>query len=82
MSEASLKPLMKPSAAAALIQCGERWLTDQARAGTVPARRIGRHWRFSEEDVQAIIAGAARGGVASNPWGLSKRAGGRRRRAS
>ncbi|ASZ72675.1 excise [Mycobacterium phage Apocalypse] len=40
---------------AALIPCSERWLTEQVRAGRVPGRKIGRHWRMTQADVDAAL---------------------------
>lgn len=36
------------------------WLRDKVSARAVPHTRIGRHVRFTEEHVQAIIAGGER----------------------
>jgi excisionase family DNA binding protein len=38
------------------LDCTPRWLTEQVRAGKFPARKVARHWRFTEEDVAAIFA--------------------------
>lgn len=32
-----------------------RWLQQQIRAGRVPARKIGRHWRMTDADVDAML---------------------------
>jgi len=36
--------------------CTRRWLIEQVRAGKFPARKIARHWRFTESDVTDIFA--------------------------
>jgi hypothetical protein len=41
--------------AAAEIGASERWLGDQLRAGKFPAHKIGRKWKFSEDDIRAIL---------------------------
>lgn len=65
--------------AAEQLGVGSRWLADQARAGLVPCRRLGRRVRFTDHDVSEILAAAAHGQVQANPWGLTKRS---RRKAS
>jgi hypothetical protein len=47
--------LMDLSQAAAKLHCGERWLADNLRAGRFPAKKIGRKWALSDDDVAAII---------------------------
>lgn len=41
---------------AGALGCSRRWVMDQVRAGKFPARKIARHWRFTESDVQSILA--------------------------
>jgi hypothetical protein len=43
------------------LYCTPRWLTDQVRTRRFPARKIARHWRFTESDVQTIFALCANG---------------------
>lgn len=38
--------------AAEQIGCSERWLLDQLRASRFRGRKVGRHWRLTELDVQ------------------------------
>ncbi|QAX95586.1 excisionase [Mycobacterium phage Nibb] len=40
---------------AALIPCSERWLTEQVRAGRIPGRKIGRHWRMTDADIETAL---------------------------
>lgn len=40
---------------AALIPCSERWLTEQVRAGRIPGRKIGRHWRMTQADIDTAL---------------------------
>lgn len=42
--------------AAALIPCGERWLTDRLRNGTFRARKIAGKWRLTQGDIDNIVA--------------------------
>ncbi|ALF00482.1 excise [Mycobacterium phage BoostSeason] len=37
------------------IPCSERWLTEQIRAGRIPGRKVGRHWRMTEADIEAAL---------------------------
>jgi hypothetical protein len=41
--------------------CAPRWLIEGARNGRFPARKIGRSWRFTENDVAEILAICANG---------------------
>lgn len=41
--------------------CAPRWLIEQVREGKLPARKIGRTWRFTESDVADILAICANG---------------------
>jgi Helix-turn-helix domain len=36
---------------AASLDCSPRWLTEQVRAGRFPAKKIGRNWRMTDQDV-------------------------------
>lgn len=60
-----------------LIGCdSEDWLIDRVRNGTFPARRVVRQLRFSDADIDAIIAACAvspRGGEASMPQPIRTR---------
>jgi hypothetical protein len=41
---------------AALIPCSERWLADRLRDGTFTAHKIAGSWRFTDDDIEAILA--------------------------
>ena len=59
-----------PREAAQLLGCSERWLIEQLRANRLPGRKIGRHWRLTDEDIEnalALCANGARKGVAATP---------------
>jgi excisionase family DNA binding protein len=47
--------LMDLDQAAASLHCSKRWLADNLRAGRFPAKKVGRKWVFSEEDINAIL---------------------------
>jgi len=33
----------------------ERWLIEQLRAGRFPGRKVGRHWRMTDQDIQDAL---------------------------
>lgn len=70
--------LLTPAQVAARLGKGKRWVEDQARAGKIPHRRIGRDIRFTEDDVAAFVASTATGEADPNPWGLTPRSASRR----
>lgn len=41
--------------AAAILGCTPKWLADQLRAHRFPARKIGRKWMLSEDDLDEIV---------------------------
>jgi excisionase family DNA binding protein len=41
--------------AAGQIGCRERWLLDQLRAGRFRGRKVGRHWRLTDADVEFAL---------------------------
>jgi hypothetical protein len=47
--------LMDIRQAAAKIPCSERWLADNLRAGRFPAKKVGRRWMLSDDDIIAIL---------------------------
>lgn len=69
----------------------EKWLAVQLRRGKLPGRKIGRHWRMTQSDIEAAVevfgvgpqANSGEGGSVSTkdgPAGLTKTS--RRRLAS
>ncbi|WP_325052948.1 helix-turn-helix domain-containing protein [Actinomadura sp. WAC 06369] len=52
--------LYTPAEAAAILQVRESWLRKKASARAVPCTFIGKHLRFSEQDIEAIIAAGAK----------------------
>lgn len=52
--------LYTPSEAAAMLQVRESWLRKKASARVIPCTFIGKHLRFSERDIAAIIAAGAK----------------------
>jgi hypothetical protein len=47
--------LLDLNQAAAELHCSERWLADNLRAGRFPAKKIGRKWMLSDEDITTIL---------------------------
>jgi hypothetical protein len=60
-----------------------RWLQHQIRAGQVTARKLGRHWRMTDDDIvemlenrrneRNVVAKAQAAVELSNPYGLTAR---------
>jgi excisionase family DNA binding protein len=48
---------LTPKQAAAILNVSTTTARDYARRGVVPARKIGKHWRFLEADLLAAGAG-------------------------
>src|SRR5690348_1897050 len=51
--------LYTPEQAAALLQVPASWLRKKASARTIPCTFVGKHLRFSQADLVAIITAAA-----------------------
>lgn len=39
-----------------IMGCSDRWLIEQLRAGRFPGRKIGRHWRMTDQDIADALA--------------------------
>ncbi|MER7546246.1 helix-turn-helix domain-containing protein [Actinomadura sp.] len=52
--------LYTPGEAAAMLQVRESWLRKKASARAIPCTFIGKHLRFSDQDIAAIIAAGAK----------------------
>ncbi|WP_242907471.1 helix-turn-helix domain-containing protein [Actinomadura terrae] len=52
--------LYTPAEAAAMLRVRESWLRKKASARVIPCTFIGKHLRFSEHDVTAIVAAGAK----------------------
>jgi excisionase family DNA binding protein len=52
--------LYTPAEAARRLRVRESWLRKKAAAGEVPRTLLGKHLRFSEADLDAIVAASAR----------------------
>lgn len=48
-----------PDEVGALIKRPGSWVVDQALAGVIPGRKVGRFWRFTEDDVRAYLDSVA-----------------------
>ena len=51
-----LEALLTPEEAGAYLRIHEKTAIRHAREGTVPALRLGKHWRFRREDLTAWAA--------------------------
>ncbi|WP_368407039.1 helix-turn-helix domain-containing protein [Actinomadura sp. NAK00032] len=61
--ERGLRPgvrLYTPGEAAVMLQVRESWLRKKASARAIPCTFIGKHLRFSDQDVAAIIAAGSK----------------------
>ncbi|WP_410671250.1 helix-turn-helix domain-containing protein [Amycolatopsis sp. cmx-4-68] len=53
--------LYTPAAAAERLTVGESWLRRKAGQRIIPCTFVGKHLRFSDEDLRAIVAAGSRG---------------------
>jgi excisionase family DNA binding protein len=42
--------------AAQLLGCSERWLIEKLRDNRLPGRKLGRHWRLTDQDIEDALA--------------------------
>ena len=61
-------PLLTFTEAAQRLNVTESWLRSRVKARTVPHTRLGRFIRFTEADLDAIVAAAAEPVVGPKPW--------------
>lgn len=59
--------LYTPSEAAEMLKVRESWLRKKATARVIPCTFLGKHLRFSDEDINAIITAGQRRPAASRP---------------
>jgi excisionase family DNA binding protein len=52
--------LYTPAEAAEILRIRESWLRDKAAARVIPCTFIGKHLRFSDDDISQIMAEGAR----------------------
>ena len=45
------RPLVNATEMSRILGCSERWVTDAARGGRIPAIPVGRLWRFDPDEV-------------------------------
>jgi len=55
------RPLYTVSQAAAILQVAEVWIYERTRKGAIPHRKLGKHIRFSDSDLAAVLRMCARG---------------------
>lgn len=53
--------LYTPAAAAERLTIGESWLRRKAGQRLIPCTFVGKHLRFTDEDLRAIVAAGSRG---------------------
>ena len=58
----SLPDLLDLTEAAAYLHRPRKWTADEARAGRIPARKVGRRWMFTEADLTAYLESVRTGG--------------------
>jgi hypothetical protein len=71
--------LYTPAAAAERLAVGESWLRRKAGQRLVPCTFVGKHLRFTEDDLRAIVAAGHRGPSNRDQTGRPGRRGRRRR---
>lgn len=54
-----MTPMLTTDDVAGILGMSPSWVTDAACAGKIPARKVGRYWRFTEADVTAYIESIA-----------------------
>jgi excisionase family DNA binding protein len=59
LGKADASLLLTPAEAAIRLRVRESWLRKRAAARAIPCTFLGKHLRFSETDLAAIVAGAA-----------------------
>lgn len=47
------RPMLTADALAKHLDRPVAWVQDQARAGGIPATKVGRQWRFDEHEIEA-----------------------------
>jgi len=52
--------LHTPAEAAEILSIRESWLRDKAAARAIPCTFVGKHLRFSDDDIAQIVAAGAR----------------------
>jgi excisionase family DNA binding protein len=62
----SVPRLYTPAEAAETLQVRESWLRKKAAARVIPCTFLGKHLRFSEDDLNRIIKGGEREPVGSS----------------
>ena len=57
--------------AAAKLRVAAKWLYERTRKNAIPCRRLGKYVRFSEDDLQAIVANASNNVTIFNSGSIS-----------
>lgn len=53
--------LITPEDVAAYLAVSEAWVAEQARAGDIPALKLGRYWRFRRSEIEQWLTTKAVG---------------------
>lgn len=64
----TLPDLLDLAQAAERLRCKPEWLRRATVRGDVPGRKIGRDWRYTEDDLSAYLEKVRRG---ADAWALS-----------
>ncbi len=65
-------PLYTVPQAAAILQVAEIWIYERTRKRTIPHRKLGKHIRFTDSDLSAIIRMCSRGPEAETATGIKE----------
>ncbi|ADG98578.1 DNA binding domain protein, excisionase family [Segniliparus rotundus DSM 44985] len=61
-----------PAEAATVLGCSTSWLEKELRARRAPGSKLGKRWRLTEADVEAVMRANRREAACdANPWGLA-----------
>lgn len=65
-------PLYTVSQAAAILQVAEVWIYERTRKKTIPHRKLGKHIRFTDSDLSAVIRMCSRGPETETGTGIKE----------
>ena len=68
----SNRPLYTVSQAAAILQVAEIWIYERTRKNTIPHRKLGKHIRFTDSDLSAILRMCSRGPETETGTGIKE----------
>lgn len=62
-----MDPLLTAQQVADLLGKSPQWVATAARNGDLPARKVGRQWRWTEADIAAYVESLAKPATAAKP---------------